>query len=446
MVLKLAGSLSVLLMLTALAGCVEDPPVGSEKLPDVPDVPSKEAVYGRIKSLIGDLPCEAPFDASRTTDNLRQMANLTFDREGMAVGSRELDIRGHLALTTLAGQNAIGILDLTDPLHPVQLSVLEVGGEYDVKFGPDNQTAFVGVSAGIAIVDIRDPTEPVLTGTWKWAEAPSPPEGGRNQNAHMLFTARIQEQDWLFLAPNSNTGVWIFKIDGPPEARKLTYVTQTLPVEGGPLGPHDMTVQYDTVLKTWVLYSADGFHGWTAFDVSDPTKPTPIGGITKPETGYTHTVQAAQVGTRRLVATIQEVGVNVLEIYDATNLRAPVLLGTWQDKAGSAAPQHNLNIVAGRLYVAHYGNGVYVFDLNKVGAVPLASEVKPVAHYGGSWSPPQPQIPPSPFAYLGFTEFYDVVVQDGVVYAASYSKPTAGIHVIADGCLVPGDATLTSIG
>src|SRR5689334_23901098 len=61
--------------------------------------------------------------------------------------------------------------------------------------------------------------------------------------------------------------VWILELTGTPDARELTYVTQTLPVEGGPLGPHDMYVTQDAVDGHWYLYSSDGFHGWAAFKI-----------------------------------------------------------------------------------------------------------------------------------------------------------------------------------
>ncbi|MBI2077939.1 MAG: hypothetical protein HYT80_06150 [Euryarchaeota archaeon] len=428
---------AVATLLVSVAGCLQD------ETKDVIDdangkVPlDRDAIYARVKGLMEGVACEAPFDATKTTANLKDLASLVVDVEGKTYGSRELDVHGDLALTTLYGYGGIAVLDLSDPLKPQQLGAIKAGGELDVKFSPDNLTALVGGGSGIQLIDIRDPANLSMVGEWKFAEAPQPPRGGALQNAHMIYAANISGQQWVFLAPNSNTGVWILKLEGPPEARKLTYVTQTLPVEGGPLGPHDMVVQWDADLKTWVLYSADGFHGWTAFDVKDPAKPMPLGGIIRPETGYTHTIQAAKIGARRIVVTIQEVGVNVMEVYDATNIKAPILLGTWQHERAAVNPQHNLNIVAGRLYVAHYGNGVYVFDLNKLGTTPIASEVKPVAHYGGASTSQDA---------LGFKEFYDVVVKDGVVYAASYSAPTSGVHVVGDSCLVPGDEKLTTFG
>lgn len=436
----LALTLASIMAFAALSGCLDE---ATKKAPGPTGAPdlglNRTAVYDAVKALLTDVKCEAPFDAAKTTANLKTLATLKAKSEDKEFGARELDIRGDIAAATLGGFGGIGLFNISNPLQPVQLSMLNVKGEYDVKFAPSNDTVFVGVSGGISIVDVRNLTNPVQTSLWAWSEAPQPPRGVPLQNAHMLYTARIASQDWLFLAPNSNTGVWIFKITGEAGAKKLTFVTNTLPLEGGPLGPHDMYVQYDMDLKKWVLYSADGFHGWTAFDVSDPSKPMPIGGIVKPEPGYTHTIQAAKIGGRRIVVTIQEVGVNVMEIYDATVLAAPVLLGTWQHDVAATSPQHNFNIVGGRLYMAHYNSGLFVFDLNKLNPTPQPTVIQPVAHYG-----PQGESHVVPLG--GFGQFYDVVVKDGVVYGASYGGASLGIHVIGYGCLAPGDEKLTSDG
>ncbi|HET6398387.1 MAG TPA: hypothetical protein VFH47_02405, partial [Candidatus Thermoplasmatota archaeon] len=211
-------------------------------------------------------------------------------------------------------------------------------------------------------------------------------------------------------------------------------------IQGGPLGPHDMWVTHDEQAG-WLLYSADGFHGWTVFNVDDPASPMLAGGLIRPETGYTHTIQAGWVDGRRLVATIQEVGVNVLQVFDATNLRAPVLLATWQMSVTDAVqPQHNIQIVNGTLYVAHYGAGIYVFDLRDAGTLPVAgtTSLRPVARFD-----PGMANSPSP---LDFAGVYDVVVHEGLVYASAYSGPFRGVTVIGFGCMQPGDLKLTSTG
>jgi hypothetical protein len=253
----------------------------------------------------------------------------------------------------------------------------------------------------------------------------------------MLYTARIADEDWLFLAPNTSTGVWILRIVGEPAERRLEFVTQTLPVEGGPLGPHDMFVQQDGLDGNWYVYSSDGYHGWTVFNVNDPTNPTLAGGIVRPETGYTHTIQAGIVAGRRIVATIAEVGANYLQVYDATNLNAPVLLAAWQASPASTAPQHNFQIVNGSLYLAHYTAGFYVFDLTQLPAVPAVGtlDFAPKAHYSTGDE--------GTATALSFDYFWDIVLWNGMLYGSSMRD---GVHVVGYGCNAPGDAGVTSTG
>jgi len=260
----------------------------------------------------------------------------------------------------------------------------------------------------------------------------------------MLYTARIADKDWVFVASNADRGVDILTLDGTPGARTLTLVTSWAPLNGllggGPLGPHDMWVTYDERLETHVLYAANGFEGWWAADIADPASPRLLGVSLNQDAhqGYTHTIQAAWVGDRRLVATIEEVGANSLKVYDATDLRLPVLLGSWvRDAAHPTWPQHNLQIVDGKLYVAHYTEGLFVFDLTKVPSIPLtgAYRLAPMAHLAGPGA--------TATSLIRFDNVWDVVIADGIVYT---SDTDLGVTAVGFGCLTPGDPLLTSTG
>lgn len=416
-----------------LAGCAGTTP--AVEVPD-PSLPQTADRYAEARALAAGLPCEADAAGTATSANLLPLGNGTFPDAGVG----DFDIRGHLLAA-----NA-GILDITDPLRPRLVSdflAAEIPSGGDAKWMPDNRTVVVGGGA-VTLVDVSDLANPRAEASWDLSEGGAVP--GLPQlflNAHMLYAARIGGEDWVFVAPNSNHGVWILRAEGEWPERRLEYVAQTLPVEGGPLGPHDMFVHQDPFTGTWLLYAADGFHGWIVYDVDDPANPMPVGGHVRPETGYTHTIQAADVGGRRIVATIQEVGVNLLEVYDATNLLAPVLLGTWQVAPAATTPQHNLNIVNGTLYVAHYGHGMYAFDLRALGVLPASqvARMEPVAHYD-----PQPGGDAYVLGIGGFEALYDVVVHDGLVYVGGFSEPVLGIHVLAYGCNAIGDPALRSVG
>ena len=400
------------------------------------------SVWPAIQDIMADVPCEAEVGDS-TSANLVELAHVEYaEASGMHA---ELDIRGTLAVHARYGTGGFEIIDITDPLalrHLGNFTLDENEGALDVKFSPDNATVLYGTGDGIVMADVRDPYNPVQVGHWTTDDVPADAETvpGLGYNTHMLYTKRIAEQDWVFIAPNANTGVWILKLEGPPEARTLTYVTRTLPVEGGPLGPHDMFVTQDAVDGNWYLYSADGFHGWTAFNVNDPANPELAGGIANPVEGaYTHTIQAEWVNGRRLVATIGEVGANALKVYDATNLRAPILLAAYQAEPGpgSTAPEHNFNMVGGKLYLSYYTLGVYVFDLTQLSGLPVigTAELSPVAHYGDN-----PEQAPGP---LAFAEIWDTVLQDGLLYLSNID---GGLFVVGFGCNAVPDPALTSTG
>lgn len=382
-----------------------------------------------LKRAVANLPCKAKFTQGETTKNLKTLSHNPWSPD---ISTGELDILGDLMIGHIYGDpGGITTVDISDPLSPRWIGTGRIEGRfsYDAKITDDGTTAVVGIDdglryAGIALFDIRDPAKPKLMSEWM-SDRP-----GALQNGHMLYTQNIDGTDWVFLAPNDSTGVWILKIVGPPGNREIEYVTNTLLVEGGPLGPHDMYIGFDEDLETWVLYAADGYEGWLAYDIGDPATPQFIGGFLHPSTGYTHTIQAGKVAGRRIVATVEEVGANFLKIYDATDILRPVLLGVWSSSSVPVASQHNLQIVRDHLYVAHYGSGIFIFDLKPLAkaAEPVTSDIEPVAQY-------RPQS----------SSFWDVVLKDGLVYGGRFGAG-GGFDVFAFGCIPAGHRAYTSTG
>ena len=88
---------------------------------------------------------------------------------------------------------------------------------------------------------------------------------------------------------------------------------------------------------------------------------------------------------------------------------------------------------------------MFLFDLTTLTAVPAgqAAQLTPVAHYDPT---PGGIEHPAPIVGGEFQALYDIVLQDGVLYASGFSDPVVGIHVLAYGCNKIGDATLTSVG
>ena len=382
-----------------------------------------------VRRAVGSLPCKAEYSPGETTKNLKTLAQQPWTPD---IATGELDIRGDLMVGHIYGEpGGITTVDISNPLKPRWIGSGRTPGRfsYDAKITDDGTTAVVGIDdgvahAGIALFDIRNPAKPKLMHEWM-SDRP-----GALQNGHMVYTQNIDGVDWVFLAPNDSTGVWILKIVGPPGKQEIEYVTNTLLVEGGPLGPHDMYIGFDKDLETWVLYAADGYEGWLAYDIGDPATPEFLGGFLHPSTGYTHTIQAGKIAGRRIVATVEEVGGNFLKVYDATNLLRPVLLGVWSSSALPVAAQHNIQIVGDHLYMAHYSSGIFIFDLKSIAeaAEPLTSEIDPIALYRPEGA-----------------SFWDVVLKDGLIFGGRFGA-SGGFDVVAFGCIPAGSKAYTSTG
>lgn len=425
-----------------LAGCATPDVVDPAAVADA----EAASIVASVQALLADVPCEAAGIGPETSENLLDLAAIEYD--GTAHG--EIDVRGDWMLAARYQGGGFEVVSVRDPLNPATAGIYqsEEANAQDVKWMPDNRTAVVGVNLKVILVDVgpvldatTTPAEtleanltlPVLA-EWEYPTSQLNAHDSVAPNMHMLTTARIAGEDYVFLTPNTDTGVWV--LHRTPEGLELAG-NFGAPFGGGPIGPHDMSLAWDEMLGIPILYVANGFEGWMAWDVSDPTAAVQLAlmpNLDPAPASYTHTALGAKVGDRRLVVTIAEVGVNMLKIYDATDFAAPVLLGVWwADKTAPHMPQHNIQIVGERLYVAHYTQGVFVFDLTAVPTTPLVSAFNPVAHY----APAHPDAPDT----LGFGNVWDVVVHRGLLYVNDMAHGTA---VVGYGCLTPGDEAASS--
>lgn len=430
--------------LLVVAGCVTPAAVEPASVD-----PMHAPVLHAIRGLLADVPCEAASIGRETSENLLDLARIEYD--GTAHG--EIDARGDWLLAARYQAGGFEVVSIADPLDPTLAGVFQSEEEnaQDVKWMPDDRTAVVGVNLKVLLVDVgpiidstlapaqalEQNVTPKLLGEWVYPLTGTNPHGEAFANMHMLTTARIGDADYVFVAPNTDTGVWILKREGDT----LEHVTHVgAPLGGGALGPHDMSVVWDNALDAPVLYVANGFEGWMAYDVSDPAAAERLGfmpNLDPAPLSYTHTVLGAQVGDRRLVVTISEVGANMMKVYDATDFAAPVLVGVWwAEKTAPHMPQHNLQIVGDTLFMAHYTQGVYAFDLSAIDPAPLAGtlSIAPIAHY----APPRQDAPDA----LGFGNIWDVVVHRGLLYVNDMAY---GTSVVGYGCFEPGDEAATSV-
>jgi hypothetical protein len=421
-------ALALLVVLPLLAaGCVTGP-ADTAAVEPAP----KEAALDDLKALVADLPCEADVGA-QTSANLLKLGEWRVEQGDLG----EVDVRGDLALLARHQLGGLYVLDLSDPVAPALVSTLEMEetSGLDIKWLPAGNGAIIGDFGAIHVVDLTDLAAPVLASTFAYADA------GIGGQAHMVTVREIAGEDWVFVASQTNNmPIYILKREG----WNLTYVGSyaTVPVLNTlPLGSHDIAILNDTMLDGKpVMYVADGLAGWSAHDVSDPAKPVRLGGTVslEPGYGYTHTVRVEFHEGKRIVVTMSEVGVNTLKVYDATDLQTPILLARWNaDPTRPIIPQHNIQLHQGMLYLAHYTEGLYVFNLTGVIAGPPllgTLEMDPVAHYAVE--------EPSDGGALGFANVWDVVLSKGVLWASDLNGTFTSI---AFGCVSPGDEGQTAV-
>lgn len=432
--MQLVAVLGLLVLSASAAGCFTT----GEPLPTSPTVPATTDAFEAVRELMAPVPCTVESLGPRTSDNLLPLATIAVEQGGRA----NLDPWNSWIVT--GHGTGLDFIDGRDPLNvTIAETYLTDRGYGDAKWlangtavvvaRPDNTIEIIGVTW------IDGMPNGTSLGIWHY---PLPGPGHLFTNMHMLEAHTIAGEHYFFVAPNDDTGVWIVRV-GLSETKATFEALPPIgpPFTGGPLGPHDMTVEHDLLLQKPILYIANGFEGWLAYDISNPAAPQRLAVVPNMDQGqsYLHTVAGNVVGGRRIVATIAEVGNNVMRLYDATNFATPILLAQWWSETTSPQqPQHDINILTDKLYVAHYSEGAYVFDLTELNTLPLVgtASIAPVAHF----------VPPNPMdgGALGFANVFDVVVVDGILYIADFTDSENAVTAVGYGCLTPGDRLLTS--
>lgn len=433
-------------MALALGGCLE---AGSGKdLKIGVDVSAEGALdvspaFLRAREAMAGVPCQAQVSTTATSPNLKLLVDDPLNEVGPAHSHAEFDLHEDMIADSIYSNKGFTLVDVSDPLEPKQLGFFVdptasapgrgASSTLDVKFSHDGANVLVAYSDSVGLVDVSDPARPKLVQTM-----PNP-VGYRGQ-AHMLYDAKIGEAEYVFVFPSiSGEHVVVHRLTGSGASARLEYVTTYMFVTPAaptrqPVAPHDGYVTFDPVANHTLLYLANSFYGIQIINVDDPARPQTLATIPANADGtatgalpsFYHTVQAQWIDGKRIVVTSAEVGYNTLKVFDATNLQAPKFLGQWVfDERQPTNMQHNIQIVNGTLFEAHYAQGLFGFDLNAyvknpTPKVPLAFHYQPS---GGS--------------------YWDVVVRKGLAYV---SDTPQGLHVIGYGCFAAGDVRLTSDG
>ncbi len=403
--------------------------------------PSEEAAspaFAALAASLKDLPCESPsVPRQGTSTNLRIVSDLFVESPLTPRTLAETDRQGALLVQAFYTDEGFRLINISDPQEPTEVGayLVNAGSDtYDVKFSKQEPFVIVGFSNRIHLVDVGDPSAPKLLSELRH------PADYRGQ-AHMVFPHIVNETEYVFVAPSvSGTGLLVAKIVGAGLDAKLELVrvyasTGPHAVYPQAFAPHDTFAEFDETYGHHVLYTANSFNGVVILNIDDPANAVPITSVPPAQaaapTGlapnHYHTIQPTWIGDKRIFVTVSEVGYNTLKIFDATNLEQPRFLGEWvYDRAQPTNLQHNFQIVDGKIFMAHYEHGLFVFDLAKFVASPAAG-LPEIGHYE-----------PPPGGLL-----WDILLWNGVLFVSDIPQ---GLHVLGYGCFEPGDARLTSRG
>ncbi len=380
------------------------------------------------------------------------------------VGAHAAAIHEGRALLALAvhgaetggGQQGVHVYDISTPHAPVHLSFfnsgVQVNGDRTVAWSESGETLFLGYEAGdlpgVAAVDVRNPSSPLLAGFW------SDPLGF---GSHTIAAGAMDGTQYVF---SLSMGVTILSYADGVFSVEGKYVTQDqLAIadaaqyaandNAGGAGTfalrsvygHDMNFYLDPLTGMPLLLVAYAYDGAKILDVSTPAAPVLMGRFMPPadtdHKHYTHSITAERgpdgalvvvVGSETFEPENQQVA-SPIWILDATDTvtglpmqNQPIHLSTWRNPGGAAAGDLGLSVhffrqEAGLLYLSHYHGGVWAVDLQTESARvhPEAFGYLMPVPDDAMWAPEECCIG---FDLDGVPMTFDVTVLNGTVYAA----------------------------
>ena len=408
----------------------------------------------------------------------------------------EMDVEGDIAAVAVAFPEAgFLVFDVSDPAKPVYKSwyrasqceavVIDIDCGGYVDLAPDGKTAYLSVQSlsavpgqvpdptvrpvstpGVEVVDISDPTLPLLTQAYVTGPAGgvhaardfTVPEQGNGTRAPGTYVASV----------SANVGIDFAKVESAAGKRVLRPYAQLEVSE-----VHDFTFVNDPILGRTLMYIAGGFStGFEVYDVTDPAAAKLLGRWDPtPECGsdwYAHTMDVTVRDGKRIVTMPAELFDNgassaadrakgcgrvngnadqlgPLWFVDATDLGAlgqdgdseaalkakseDTLVTTWTNPAGAPGGNllfgpHNQTITGNLVTLSNYHGGLYVLDAtDALAGRPVAPTEAGFAVPGGTPTRPLYEATVDPllpfFTAFALTRgtFWDAVPYKGYVLA-----------------------------
>ena len=366
------------------------------------------------------------------------------DREDLLLG--EMDVKADRAVIATSYPEAGFLLfDVANPSDPRFLSWYRAsdceGAALDVDCGAyvdlssDGSTVFMSMQnttaipgdfptagtsgvakptsiPGVEVVDVSDPTRPILSQTYIPAGAGPAGGGTHTARSHVIPAEPANGPraagEYVFSVENG-VGIEISKLNEFPAGDKLTPV-HTIELDEA----HDTFLQNDPITDRTYLYIAAGFNtGFLVYDVTDPAEPVKLGewDLTPEceQDWYSHTIDVAvRNGRRYLTMPTETIDMDLfgdqsaedqaegcgkrvgngdkpgpLWIVDVTDLSKlsqdgdsdeklkaksfDALVATWTNPEAQPGRNmlfspHNQQIVGNKIYLSSYHAGIWVLD------------------------------------------------------------------------------------
>jgi len=232
---------------------------------------------------------------------------------------RRADMDGGLAMAAAGGQ--LITFDVSDPTAPTAFGAFHPYG-YANSVLIDGDLAYVASDyGGLHVIDVSDPSEPVVVGTAETCDA-----------------YRLTKSGDIVYVGCYDDGLRIVDVSSSTEPREIGRLEDFRAI--------------DVVVVDDILYACDYETGLYIIDVSDPTSPTHVSVLDVPTPSHLPKVN----GDLLFVATSR----NGVFIYDITNPRVPVEVGN----APARSYLFGTAPVGEILFVASIYNGAYVYDVS----------------------------------------------------------------------------------
>jgi hypothetical protein len=419
----------------------------------------------------------------------------------------ELDIKGDIAAVAVA-QPVGGALffGVSDPAHPKFLSrYVDAGctlssdcGAY-VEMMSDGKWALLGVqqtdlmpglitgyasqAPGVKLIDLRDPTKPVLAQEYTTASV----EGIHTARSFVIKDGPFAGEYAFFI--QNGVGIEIARVEDMPAGKRMARIANiVVPDSTNTTSIHDTFIQTDPTDGKTYLYAAGGFtFGFRVYDLSNPAAPAEVADWDlTPECRndwYSHTIDVTTIAGHRYV-TLPTEGFSFgnqadageqcgdqagngdkpspMWIVDATDWSklgtssddaatlasksADALVTTWSNPAGREAGQltfsaHNQQIVGEKIMLTSYHGGIFWLDASGAfhgrherprelaWADPFDADVRPTLDYG------------SFVHYRG--DFWDANYYKGYIFGADISGGIYTLNVAEGDAATPGAPSCT---